>query len=196
MYHTLSARFTNSEFYVWQEHHYQNIGFTFIDLLQFRYSKPRIFSCKWLLCKWLFERNCHSYLSPICQENCFHIWNALENNRWSKSQHLLCVCGEALSLVGRNNKSAGKGSTNIQRSENTNTNENTHINTNVCTKEVQLRYKNNLDHFCLFERCLFCYLDLLLWLDFQSAHDTLKQFVKTNAHIDIKHLKLAFLKQN
>ena len=31
---------------------------------------------------------------------------------------VFCVCGEALSLVGRNNKSAGKGSTNIQRSRN------------------------------------------------------------------------------
>ena len=41
---------------------------------------------------------------------------------------IFCVCGGALSLVGRNNKSAGKGSTNVQRSKNTNTNENTHKN--------------------------------------------------------------------
>ena len=44
---------------------------------------------------------------------------------------VFCVCGGALSLVGRNNKSAGKGSTNIQRSgNNTNTKGNTNGNSN------------------------------------------------------------------
>ena len=33
---------------------------------------------------------------------------------------VFCVCGGALSLVGRNNKSAGKGNTNIQLARNTN----------------------------------------------------------------------------
>ena len=61
---------------------------------------------------------------------------------------IFCVCGGALSLVGRNNKSAGKGSTNGQRSENTNTNENT----NTCTKEVQLRNENNLISFVFFSK--------------------------------------------
>ena len=63
---------------------------------------------------------------------------------------IFCVCGGALSLVGRNNKSAGKGSTNVQRSENTNTNENAHKNTNTFTKEVQLRNENNLISFVFF----------------------------------------------
>ena len=44
---------------------------------------------------------------------------------------VFCVCGEALSLVGRNNKSAGKGSTNIQRSRN-----------NKIQMEIQLKSTN------------------------------------------------------
>ena len=46
---------------------------------------------------------------------------------------VFCVCGGALSLVGRNNKSAGKGSTNIQQPENTNTKYKQKFNTKVQT---------------------------------------------------------------